>query len=206
MRNLFMSVKVFIVGTLCLACLCLPMAGLAASEETGAWSPVVQGIQGRLIVSQGEKVNGTWLPHVYLELRNVSDVADPVNIYYGNGEGLRCEVMDSQNKKLADEMTLDFDAMLPPPYEIVLPYDSSLRFRVSVPGWGIPKNAGAFFGVRGGPWIIPGNVSGDYILQGVFSPKAIHKIGFQREWHGTLLLPKVKVSDFAKSDSPRTGG
>lgn len=157
-----------------------------------------------MIVSQGEKIEGTWLPHVYLELRNVSDVGNPVDIFYGSGEGLRGEVRNRRNDKLAIT-SLPADIMQPLPYGIVLPYDSSLRFRVSEAGHGIPKNAGALIEISGGPWIIPGNVQSDYFLQGEFSAKVMHKAGAQIEWHGTLLLPRVKISDFAKFDSPRTG-
>ena len=54
----------------------------AVSSQTGAWSKEVNGVQGRLIVSQDPILNEAQMISVYLELRNVSDVLNPLGIYY----------------------------------------------------------------------------------------------------------------------------
>lgn len=195
----------------CFALSFLPAIGFTAPvnkpaylPKAGAWSQVVDGLQGRLLVKSGGKINGTNIPDIYLELRNVANLMNPVDVYYGNGEGLRMEVTDSRNKKIAPDTSYYFDAVMTPPYGIVLPHDSSLRFLVSVAGYGIPKNIGIFLeiGTRpgiDGPIVLPNNAHGGYFLQGTFTAMAVKKSGSQGEWHGTLNLPKVNLTPlFAK--------
>ena len=187
-----------------LACFSFPVAGLAAPVTasilppvTGAWSQTVDGVQGRLLVAPGYKINGTMLPQVYLELRNVSDLANPLDIYYGNGAGVELEVIDSQNKKVAPDLSLSFDAMMPKPYGLVLPHDSSLRFLVSGYGYGIPKNAGTMLEIGtaiNGVILLPNNRHHAYFLRGTFSAHPVKKVGSQSEWQGTLILPQVDLS------------
>lgn len=50
---------------------------------TGDWSETVHGLRGRLpVTEEAEKFNGTHVVLVYLELRNVENVAGPMEIYY----------------------------------------------------------------------------------------------------------------------------
>jgi len=124
---------------------------------------------------------------------------NPIDVYYGNGEGLRLEVMDGQNKKIAPGSIYPYNLVMGPPYGIVLPHDSSLRFLVSIViGDGMPKNPGVLLAMGGidGPVFLPNDVSGSYSLQGTFTAIAVKKPGSQGEWHGTLTLPKVNFTPF----------
>ncbi len=182
------------------ACFLLPLVGHAAPVvppsplSTGPWSPAVNGVQGRLLVAVDGKVNGTRQSRIYLELRNTTDLMSPLRVDYGSGEGLKLVVVNSKNKRVSDTGS-DFDAIRPDPYEIVLPHDSSLRFLVSVPGYGVPKDAGTMLelGVPDGLILLPSQSHETYFLQGIFSVPASTKLGSQQEWHGTLTLPKVKI-------------
>lgn len=187
-----------------LLCLSFSVTGFAAPGAastipmaTGAWSQTVDGVQGRLLVAPGGIINGTKLPNVYLELRNVSDLANPLNIYYGNGEGVRLEVIDSKDKRILRDNSLSFDAMVPEPYGLVLPHDSSLRFLISGYGYGIPKNGGTMLEIgtaTDGVILIPNSSHQTYFLQGTFSAHSVKKVASQGEWQGILILPKVDIS------------
>ena len=43
---------------------------------------MVNGLRGRLLFAPGDVVNGTRMAVVYLEFQNVSDVGNPMEIYY----------------------------------------------------------------------------------------------------------------------------
>jgi hypothetical protein len=79
-----------------------------------------------------------------------------------------------------------------------------MRFRVSVNGWGIPKGPGwaIQLPMTSGFWFLPPTTSGDRFLTATFTaPKvntsdidAIRKdLARGHVWHGTLVLPKIKV-------------
>lgn len=199
-----MNTKNILQVFFCLVWLILPLAGRAAlsippdPQATSAWSPVVDGVQGRLLVALDGKVNGTKMTRIYLELRNIADLMTPRRVNYSSGEGLRLVVVDSKNKRVTDDTGDDFDAMRPDPYEIVLPQDSSLRFLVSVPGYGISRNAGTMLELGAPPdglVMLPSQSHETYFLRGTFSVPASTKPGFQQEWHGILALPKVKIPE-----------
>ncbi len=193
-----MNTKNTLAALLCLAGFCFAPSGHTAPPEpsaVGAWSPAADGVQGRLLVAVDGKINGTRMSRIYLELRNVSDSTNSQHVYYGSGEGLRLEVVDAKGRMVAPDQSSDFDAMVPEPADITLPHDSALRFLVSVPGHGIPKNAGMMleFSTAGeAPVLLPAGSHTAYFLRGTFGGLFQHPL-FQREWHGRLTLPPVQV-------------
>src|SRR4051812_9493575 len=68
--------------------------------ETGNWSTPVDGLQGRLLTTFGKEFNGTRMVDVYLELRNVSDVGNPMEIYFDEYTSLKSSVYDAAGKPL----------------------------------------------------------------------------------------------------------
>ena len=161
-------------------------------RETGEWSEPVAGLRGRLLFGEGEKFNGTRMGIVYLELQNVSAVGNPIEIYFNIDNALPCDLFDGDGKPVARAGS-PASIMTPPPYWIALPHDSSLRFRVSVTGYGVPRDGGLQIGMMAGDWRIPAGSQGSYFLAARFivnPPKdAIH----QHPWNGVLKLPRVKV-------------
>ena len=164
----------------------------ATNSETGAWSGVVNGVQGRLIISEDQPSNGTAIVAVYLELRHASDIADPIEIYIDSTHTFRCQLLDANDRPVATA-GLPASILVPRPFWLTLPYDSSLRFRISVSGYGVPRNERALIPLECGDWIIKSGDTGDYKLEislGVKPPK-VDVNG--RVWKGTLKLPKVKI-------------
>jgi hypothetical protein len=64
------------------------------NAEPESWSEIVDGVQGRLLISKAERLNGSQLTDVYLELRSASSA---VEIYYEFDRSvLSCEVVDAK--------------------------------------------------------------------------------------------------------------
>lgn len=170
----------------------------AAASATGAWSGTVSGIQGRLIAQDDPPFNGTRMIGVHLELRNVSGVLNPLEIPY-DGSNFQGELRDKAGKIVA-QAGLSCSIMNPPGYFLILPYDSSLKFRVSVTGYGVPKDGGALIGLNNAAWLIQRGDSAPYFLSGPFGPSStVHfdaktrSSPSNRKWTGVLHLPPVRI-------------
>jgi len=160
--------------------------------SSGEWSASVGGLRGRLLIGEDAPCNGTRMAKVYLELQNVSDVANQMEIYFDTIHSpLKYDVLDPGGKVFPQAPT-PCDIMTPNPYWIRLPFDAVLRFRVSLNGYGIPRNGGWAIGLDGGFWIIPPTASGDYFLTGSFSVIPL-KDGTSHPWQGVLELPKARI-------------
>ncbi len=184
--------------TVCFACAPAWLAAAPARaglvSEAGAWSKTVDGVQGRLVVLPGTVYKGTRLPHVYLELRNVSDVGSPKDVNYNNGEGLTLEVVDAQNKRIAPHHGAPFNQIMPLPFGVMLPFDSDLRFLVSLSGYGIPRQPGLFLEIGGphGPVFLPYGTPRAFFLRGTFATGAEKRANAQGHWSGVLTVPEAR--------------
>ncbi|HTS17832.1 MAG TPA: hypothetical protein VMP11_09685 [Verrucomicrobiae bacterium] len=173
----------------------------------GEWSAPVSDngytLRGRLILAEDAPYNGTRTAVVYLELQNLSRILASVLVDYSE-RALDCEVVDAAGKTPPPTPT-EADIIGPLPDAITtltLPCDSTLRFRVSVNGWGIPKGPGWAIQLPAAFWFLPPSAPGDRFLSGTFTvPKsnstdieAMRKeLARGHVWHGTLVLPRVKV-------------
>lgn len=157
----------------------------------GDWSATVHGLQGRLLFTEeAAKINGTRVGLVYLELRNVDNIVSPMEIYYDPDDALQYLLDESKRPDPFGPEPGNFAAPLP--FRIMLPHDSTLRFRVSEDGWGVPKDAGLFVGLMPGVYDIPPVSHGDHFLSASFrvNPPAGSDI---HAWRGVLKLPAVKI-------------
>ena len=106
---------------------------------------------------------------------------------------IQFQLLDGNENEVPQSGTIA-NILSPPPFDLVLPHDSSLRYRVSVTGFGIPAKERALIGV-GTPykcWIIQKNDHGEYFLCGTFVvPKEEDRA--KKWWSGEIELPKVKV-------------
>ncbi|HSY42533.1 MAG TPA: hypothetical protein VK811_01395 [Candidatus Acidoferrum sp.] len=160
--------------------------------SAGDWSEIVHGLRGRLMVTEETaKFNGTRMGVVYLELQNLEDVLNPMEIYYDTAGTFQYDLMEESKHPIPQGLA-EGSVMSPLPFWIILPNDSILRFRVSVNGYGIPKDAGLFVGLMPGVYDIPPTPHGDYFLSASFSvnPPAGSDI---HAWRGVLKLPAAKI-------------
>ena len=178
--------------SLCGAIFITALSSYAATPESGAWSEPVNGVQGRLITSGGQPFNGTRIVALYLELRNVSNIADAIEIYFDPIHTFKCQLLGADNKPVATA-GLPASIMVPHPFWLILPYDSSLRFRISVSGYGIPRNERALIPLECGDWVIKSGDVSDYELEVTFLVNPPKVDIDRRVWKGTMKLPKVKI-------------
>ena len=159
------------------------------NAEPESWSEIVDGVQGRLLISKAERLNGSQLMDVYVELRNVSSA---VEVYYDFYRSvLSCKVVDAKGNPAQQALSVA-SILYPGAVWLVLPFDSSLRFRASVSGYGIPKDARAVIQMPCGFWALELG-DGDYFLQVTISAWPRDEDRGHQAWHGTLSLPRVAI-------------
>ena len=168
----------------------------AAYTRTGDWSASVNGLRGRLSVSEDKPFNGTKMLAVYLELQNVSDVGNPIELYFDPIRTVVSRVIDDAGKDLAQPPNAA-SITSPPPFWLSIPWDGSLRFHASVYGYGVYKDSGTQVSMANGSWLIKPGDKSKYFLQAslISKPTAGDK---RRAWTGELMLPKVEVSQLPK--------
>jgi hypothetical protein len=106
------------------------------------WSPTVDGIRGRLIVERGPEFYGADLAVVYLEIQNLTNLLEPRQIFFDtSGLQFKWSLSDAAGAKVPQTPTA-LSSLTPYPYWIALPCNSTLRFQVSIGGYGINPNIG----------------------------------------------------------------
>jgi hypothetical protein len=166
---------------------------MIASEPRalGAWSAStydpIHGLvlRGRLVYTKDALENLV----IFLELQNISSVLDTTYLYY-DATNLTCELRDSSGKPVRSAAAAVYDGPVPKIGWLALPYDSILRFRVSLPGFGQATN---LVSAAWGAWLLPTGETRDYYLSGELTLKAPTGETRPRVWQGTLKLPSVKI-------------
>lgn len=173
-----------------LFCVPLLISTAAAQSVTGEWSSTVNGVQGRLSLAEDKPVNGTRMLAVYLELKNVSDVGNPIEIYYDPTRSLKCDLVNAETKPVV-QAALPADILTPSPYWLSLPFDSVLRFRVSVYGYSIPRDGGRMIQMSCGAWLLK-EIDGQMHKLEVTLVAVAPEIGTgRRAWTGQLRMIRV---------------
>ena len=133
---------------------------------------------------------------VYVELQNVRKVLNPMEIYVDMKGPLTCELLDDAGKPPALAPPFGASIVAIPPYWLVLPVDSSLKFGNPLSDLTVPKlgQSGLWLAGGYGWWFIPDNPPGHYSLSGTFSaPAPQEPIKHRTAWSGVLKLPAVKI-------------
>ena len=168
-------------------------AGVAYSsdEQVGAWSVPVDGLRGRLITKEDKPFAGPRMIAAYIELENVSDVGNPMEFYFEPTESVVSKVVDDDGKP-PPPVPSAADIITGPPYWLAIPTDGSMRFRVSISGYGVFKNSGTNVQMMSGNWVVKPDDKRKYYLEARFvsKPPASDK---RRSWSGELNLPKVLI-------------
>ena len=177
-----------------------PPPGLVA---VGDWSaPVADDfkgqLRGRLRVVQGrflDAANTVRETALYLELENVSDtVSAAIEIPFDLGAGpLRFEFKDARGAPLPPSQGGGSGGYPPVgPGPISIPYDSAVRLRANMIGYGGPVSNGLSVTTLGGTWVVkPGTVA---YLSGTFTVVAPSGDAGFGKWQGTLKLPPVRLA------------
>jgi len=178
----------------------------AAAGEESDWSDASKGLRARLVTRLSHVSNGTGIIAIYLELNTVYDGGTPLRVTV-NGQSVKYAVVDAEGREVPTSGGPFSGPHISLP-ELVLPHDSSLRFRVGPQGLGIPPDQAALVDL--GPsvgWVLPrdGRV---YYLQAVLEiPRAkLDRSKKGRRWHGRLVLPRVRIPTEPEPLDPATVG
>ena len=165
---------------------------LQAAKDDDLSEPV-DGVRGRLVIGYDPSLAGAEMAVVYLELQNVSDVGNPKDLWF-NEDLFKWRLVDETGAPAPEPHGLVASIMSLRPYWIVLPHDSTLRFRVSVSGYGIMPNGGIAFQLPGRFWQVPRRKAGSYHLSATFTVSHVRE-NDRQVWNGTLILPKIQVPE-----------
>jgi hypothetical protein len=170
-------------------------AAAAAAEggDQAPWSEPYNGLRARLFMRRSHVSNGTGIVVTHLELNNVSDIGNPILVtVHGQSMTFRVTDADGRDVPMASGPFSGRDFGTP---ELVLPHDSSIRFRIGPRGWGIPADQAALVDL--GPsfgWALPRDGKA-YYLQAVLEIAKVNGDRGERgiRWHGRLDLPRVRI-------------
>jgi hypothetical protein len=163
----------------------------ASTEETGAWSEAVKGLRGRLIAKEDKPFHGTRMVAIYMELENVSDVGNQMEFFFDPIKSIESNVVDAGGKDLAQPPTAA-DVVTPSAFWLALPNDGTMRFRISVAGYGVYENSGTNVQMMSGNWLIKPADKNKYYLEATYISKP-PETDRRRAWVGSLKLPKVLI-------------
>jgi hypothetical protein len=168
------------------------------NKNVGAWSEAVNGLRGRLIITQEKEDNGVQRPKVFLELQNVAGDLSPLQINGFNPQtSFQCRVFDSAKNTVGSNLGKIREMQLPA-FTLVVPFESSLRLNVNRhnPGaWGFlkaPPKERIEIVLGAGIWTIEKGNRADYFLEGTFHIEEA-KPATPLNWAGTLEIPRVKI-------------
>ncbi|MCP3901104.1 MAG: hypothetical protein GY707_15475, partial [Desulfobacteraceae bacterium] len=118
--------------------------GILMSQELDdpIWSKPVNGLQARIIFKYNENMifNDTPVITAYLELQNVSDIANPLKIKWSNGDNIHFNLIDDEGRGVPPSSGLPYNELSPILEELILPHGSTLKFIISHHGAGVPKS------------------------------------------------------------------
>lgn len=166
---------------------------VTAADPDSGWSKPSNGLQARLSFTKTEGFNGTPYFVTYLELRNVSEVANVMEVPLAI-ESISFELRDETGRVIApangpyDGLNVDLGMLR-------LPYDSSLRFNIASRGAGVPKDhAGLLDLGSSNNWTFQVGDKHTYSLTAKFT---IAK-SKSRAWSGSIDVPPTTLPSLTK--------
>ena len=173
-------------------------------------TPQGQTIRVRMLIAQGRGAcfDGPWPEtEFYLDLQNISCAHGPMQIYFDPSEQLHCTLLDANGKSPHGGSGSGGGAGSA---WISLPYDSTIRLRANMFGYGNKPGDGLRLCLwpPAQDWNIAASDTNIYCLSGTFTvtnhiPKDFTVTGLMTpeqmrlqevEWSGTIELPKMRIS------------
>ena len=173
----------------------LPSAEPPPDKPAGqAWSDAVNGLRARLVLKRTEVIDGTPIISTYLELRNVSDVGNPMALQ-GSHAKQEFKVIDAEGRAMPPPATVLFDGKIGGIQgDLVIPFHSTLSFDISGRGAGIPADKAGMIDMLGGPWEFDDAAKAYRLKATIEIPEAKRADNDPNwQWHGRIEIPAVAV-------------
>jgi hypothetical protein len=163
-----------------------------ADDDATGWSKPVDGLRARLVIPADQKRDGDPFIRVYLELQNTYKAQGDRKFRYTDDRVISVHVTDESGKALP-AVSGPYEGLVYGHENIVLPFDSTLRFRINDEGMGHGPDEHQI--IDFGPaqsWTIPVSDGHTYFLSGTVTilPKPGDAV---MDWHGVLELPRVPI-------------
>jgi hypothetical protein len=164
--------------------------GSARADDSG-WSPVVDGLRGRLVVTA--TVDAAKRPQlaIALELDNASDSAAPITLAAGAPSQMVKLVLEDEAGKAIAHGAIAGNELIGPPYVLALPVHSTLRTTLSPAAYEyVPSGRTMLRPFALVAWDVPAK-HGKLYLRATFAPVASKDV--RGKWNGSLALPRVAL-------------
>ena len=184
--------RVLVLSFFLISCL------VAEDKKENGWSKAVNGLQARVVLKEGKRVNSHLKLDPYLELKNVSNegMSMKVNV---NDRYVRFELLDKDGELIPAKDTR-FSGVEYELEQLLLPYKSQLQFFAGKGGFAYSASSKASVVIEcsGGPWVLTEKDNGQVFLR--MTLKDVSKDGYddyrrmtKHIWHGEIVTPAVKV-------------
>jgi hypothetical protein len=162
----------------------------AATNEADTWSTPTNGLQARLTFVEKPKFNGTRWFVPFLELKNVRDLANPMEVQC-DSRHLKIELVDAEGKVIRDGWSLPRSGPVPDLSTVVLPLESSMRISLECRNWGVPKDAAAMISTDSGAWVIQDSERGRVYLRATLTGEKSEP--YYKTWQGRIQTPLLAI-------------
>ena len=152
------------------------------------WSEPVNGVRARLSL---ERQKDSPFLKVFIEFHNTSDVAGMKKLRF-TPDKIQAQVTDERGTPLQTTRN-PYDGTSPAWEPLQLPFEGTMRFRISFPGLGYQPNRDRTI-IDFDPqasWIIPEDRT--YFISGVLTIPKKEGDHPHLDWNGTLNLPKIPI-------------
>jgi hypothetical protein len=153
----------------------------------GPWSQEVNGLRARVVLKRTHVFYGTPIISPFLELQNVSDVANPMKVRWTR-QAMKLRVLDAQGRKLEEAPSAHSGGIIEK-LDLILPCTSTLSFDASLGGLSV---AGDSVGQLES-WTFD-RADKDYYLHAVLEiPEGDRNNDGSIPWDGKIEIPPVLV-------------
>jgi len=171
-------------------------AGCASTpvpNDDAPWSETSNGLRARLFTRLSHISNGTGIVVTQLELGNVRALKNPTLVTM-HLKDIAYRVTDADGRDVP-KTGLPFSSPVVDPIELVMPHDSSIRFRVGPLGFGIPPDQAALVDLGPNFGAVLPRDGKAYYLSAVLDIPEVREVRGDRGklWHGRLDLPRVRI-------------
>ena len=157
----------------------------AVIPSVGDWSKPVNGLQARLAVENWRDP----IVGIYLELRNVKNLGNTMTVPV-DAQRIDFELLDADGAKVPVP-GLPRSGPVVDLKDFQLPFDSSLRFNLSVSTVGIP-DVNTMIALRSHAWALKDSSPATFRLRASFKAEKPDRFSHAL-WHGEIQVPSVKV-------------
>ena len=171
----------------CLLFLVLTASVSQADEkpDSEGWSAPTNGLQARIVLEQKAKLYGTRNLVPYLELKNVSNVGNPMRVNCAT-RNVKFELINGDGKVLRDGWAGNRrSGPHAEPGTIVLPHDSFIRIGMYCSNWGVRRDSTAMIATDSGAWTLTPEEKGTTFLR-VTVHRDKQKDDKERFWNGKI--------------------